>query len=163
MIRYCILGLLLFTLSACVNTSPITIKPTLGIEFAVPVETIDLIEMAENELLLYRKQQLVGSMQRVPAPEPGKTAIESLKEGFKEAQKGTNKPSILSLPVGSYGFVVNTIDFSTAFIATQNDTRNWVVVSIKKDQYDMLIESLKLKARTSVKRPSQNPISLWGD
>lgn len=144
MIRYCTVGILLIILSACVATNNIAIKPAMGIEFDFSKESIDLIEMVDNEVLLYRSQKLVGSIQRVSVPDSSKTAVESLKEGLKEAQKGSNKPSILSLSANSYGFVVHTIDFSTVFIATTKDTDHWVVISVKQNKYNELIKALKL-------------------
>ena len=144
MFRFCLVSFLALFLSACAVTSDLNVRPISGVELSFPVGSPFLMEMLDGEVLFYQDKKLVGSIQRVPVTDERKTAIESLQDGIEEAKKGSNKPTVLDLSPGSFGFVVHTIDFSTVFLATNKDPANWVVLGINKDKYEDFIGALRI-------------------
>jgi len=141
MFKYLISITLLLLLVGCAHQTPVTLKPLSGLALTTNA-SFTTVEFIDAEILLYQDETLIGSVQRVPVPEPGQTAFDALQEGFVEAQKGSNKPTRLETSADTYAYVVHTPNFSTVFVATQQEPAAWAVVSVKKEHFNPIAASL---------------------
>lgn len=128
-------------LCACASHKPITFKPLLGVEFVIH-ESFDTVDLADNEILLYKNNALSGTIKRIKN-DSNSTAVQALKEGFIEAKKGTHKPVIIDVKEGGYGFVVHTDNFSTIFVASSQENSSWSEISVKKEDFLIIANTLK--------------------
>ncbi len=128
----------------CSANQSIDIEPINGIKFSLPMESKFRLQMQDAEIYIYQEKTLVGSIQRVPTIS-GHTAVEALKEGFTEAQKGSNKPTVIDTANDGFGFSVNVDDYTTLFIASDNNQSHWAVISIKREHFDYLVSRLQIK------------------
>lgn len=141
MLKYITPIILLLLLAGCAHQPATTFKPLRGLALSTdaPFTTVEFID---TEILLYQGETLMSSIQRVQVPEPSQTAIETLKEGFVAAQDGSYKPVLLETPSGTYAYVVHTPNFSTIFVATQQQPTHWAVISVRKEYYTPIASSL---------------------
>src|SRR5690554_6618402 len=83
MFKYLISITLLLLLTGCAHQTPVTLKPLSGLALTTNA-SFTTVEFIDAEILLYQDETLIGSVQRVPVPEPGQTAFDALQEGFVE-------------------------------------------------------------------------------
>lgn len=141
MFKHIISFCFLLLLAGCTHQSPVMFKPLSGLSYTTDMPFTS-VEFIDTEILLYQDKTLVGSIQRVSVAEPGQTAIEALQQGFVEAQKGSSKPRLLDAAPDIYAYVVETPNFNTVFVATQQEPTRWAVISVKKEYFSPIAASL---------------------
>lgn len=142
MIRSLVFILAISLLCGCSMREPITFKPVLGVDFQLE-SSFDTLDFADNEVLIYKKNELIGSIKRVPNASGSLTSIQALRNGYNEAEKGTKKPEPLHVKDGYFGFVVHTDNFSTIFIASEKEPSSWSEISVRKSEFSSVASSLK--------------------
>ena len=142
MIRNLFIIFAISLLCGCSTHQPISFKPVLGVDIELG-SSFDTLDFADNEVLIYKKNELLGSIKRVQNTDGSLTSIQALRNGFKEAEKGTNKPEPLNVKDDCFGFVVHTDNFSTIFIASEKEPSSWSEISVRKSDYSSVVSSLK--------------------
>ena len=69
------------------------------------------------------------------------TALEEVRQGYKEAQKSSGDVTELDLGEGVYGFSATINGYTTAFIATSNPS-SWVTISTADDVFYQVLSTL---------------------
>lgn len=142
MIRNLIFIFAISLLCGCSIHEPISFKPVLGVDVELG-SSFDTLDFADNEVLIYKENELLGSIKRVKNTDGSLTSIQALKNGFKEAEKGTKKPEPLNVKEGCFGFVVHTDNFSTIFIASEKEPSSWSEISVRKSDFSTVVSTLK--------------------
>lgn len=142
MIRNLIFIFAVALLCGCSTNKPISFKPVLGVDIELG-SSFDTLDFADNEILIYKNHELLGSVKRVQNRDGSLTSIQALKNGFKEAEKGSKKPELLDVKDGCFGFVVHTDNFSTIFIASEKEPSSWSEISVRKAEFSSVVNSLK--------------------
>lgn len=137
-----ILTLFFVLLSGCATHTPVTLKPIKGMSVVLD-SSFDTLDFSDNEVLIFNEDQLLGRIKRVHNEDKSITSIESLKTGFTEARKGSRKPELLDIKDGLFGFVVHTDNFSTIFLASEKEESVWSEISVRRADFDTVIQSLK--------------------
>jgi len=143
MIRKLLVIIFISILVGCSIQPHMEFKPIDGVGFGLDLSEFTSIELLDAEIMMYNRRGLIGSIKRVQVPEKNITAIEALKDGYLEASKGSKKPIIVDININTYCFVVHTDNFSSIFVATRRSNDHWVVISIRKENYNSVITSLK--------------------
>ena len=75
------------------------------------------------------------------------TAVEEVRQGFREAQKSSGDVTELDLGEGVYGFSATVNGYTTAFIATSNQPSSWVTISTDDDVFYEVLSTLTVHER----------------
>lgn len=139
--------LIVVIISGCASfgSRPVEFRATPSTSFALNSDKFDAIEIQSSEILLWEGSDLVGSITTVETNPQSETAINEVKQGFVEAQKGSGAPSELQLPEGAYGFASTFRGYTTAFIAVAEYNESWVTISVKDDVFDDVLSSITIK------------------
>lgn len=130
---------------ASLNNQTVEFRATSSTSFGISSDQFNTVELQPSEILLWKGADLIGSITTVKTNPKSETAINEVKQGFVEAQKGPGAPRELTLPEGAYGFASSFRGFTTAFIAVVGDSEFWITISVKDDVFDQVLSSITVR------------------
>lgn len=139
--------LIVVIISGCASFSshPVEFRAAPNTSFTLNSDRFDAIEIQPSEIQLWEGSDLVGTIMTVETNPQSKTAINEVKQGFVEAQKGPGAPSELQLPESAYGFASTFRGYTTAFIAVAEYNESWITISVKDDLFDEVLSSIAIR------------------
>lgn len=139
--------LMVVFISGCASFSshPVEFRAAPNTSFTLNSDRFDAIEIQPSEIQLWEGSDLVGTIITVETNPQSKTAINEVKQGFVEAQKGPGTPGELQLPEGAYGFASTFRGYTTAFIAVADYNESWITISVKDDIFDAVLSSITIR------------------
>lgn len=144
-----VVSLILITvlISGCASfkSNPVEFRATPHITFTLNGDKFDAIEIQSSEIQLWEDSDLVGTISTIETNPQSNTAINEVKQGFTEAQKGPGTPRELQLPEGAYGFASTFRGYTTAFISVANNNESWITISVKEDLFDEVLSSITIR------------------
>lgn len=141
--------LLIFSsiLLGCVSTPSQTIEfqTTNNARFEISSDQFSVVDIQPFETQLWRANTLVGAITTFETSPDFPTAIDEVKQGFREAKKGPGKPKPIEFPDDGYGFFVSFDGYTTAFIAKRDHPESWFTISVLDEVFDEIISSLTVR------------------
>jgi len=144
---FTLLTLILAFISGCAsfNSQSIEFRTTANVSFKISSSQFDTVEFQPSELQLWKNSDLVGSITTIETNPQFESAIKEVKQGFVEALKGSGTPCELALPEGAYGFASSFRGYTTAFIASADNTESWITIGVRNDVFEEVISSMVLQ------------------
>lgn len=127
------------------GSQPIEFQTTASASFKLNPNTFDSIELHPSDISLWRDGNIVGSITTMPTAPDFESAIDELKQGLLEAQKGPGVPQLLDLPNNAYGFSSTHNGFTTAFIASSASPETWVTISAQAELFDQMLATIRFE------------------
>jgi len=132
---------------ASINQQAIEFRTSNGIAFEFNSRQFDTVDIQPSETQIWRGSELVGSVVTMETNADFSTAVEEVRQGFREAQKSSGDVTKLELGEGIYGFSATVNGYTTAFIATSNHPSSWVTISADDDVFYEVLSTLTVRER----------------
>ena len=127
---------------ASLNQQAIEFRISNGIAFEFNSGQFDTVDIQPSETQIWRGSELVGSVATMETNADFSTAVEEVRQGFREARKSSGDVTELDLGEGVYGFSATINGYTTAFIATSNHPSSWVTISTADDVFYQVLSTL---------------------
>lgn len=139
--------LIVSLISGCtsLDSRPIGFRAAPNTSFTISSDQFDTVEIQSSEIHLWKDSDLVGSITTIEKNPNYQSAIEEVKQGFIEAQRGPGKTSLLALPDGAYGFSTSFSGYTTAFIAIHDQPESWITISTRDSLFKGVLSSITIK------------------
>lgn len=147
---FIILGIFLAILiSGCAVTDqpPVEFRSSNNLAFEINQDGFDAVDIQPSETKIWRGSELVASVATMETNADFSTAVEEVRQGFREAQKSSGNVTELNLGEGVYGFSATVNGYTTAFIATSNHPSSWVTISTTDDVFGEVLSTLAVLAQ----------------
>lgn len=118
-----------------------------GIAFEFNSRHFDTVDIQPPETQIWRGSDLVGSVATMETNADFSTALEEVRQGYKEAQKSSGDVTELDLCEGVYGFSATVNGYTTAFIATSSHPSSWITISTDDDVFYEVLSTLTVHER----------------
>ena len=115
-----------------------------GIAFEFNSRHFDTVDIQPSETQIWRGSDLVGSVATMETNADFSTALEEVRQGYKEAQKSSGDVTELDLCEGVYGFSATVNGYTTAFIATSKHRSTWITISADENIFDNVLSTLRV-------------------
>ena len=89
----------------------------------------------------------MGSVATMETNADFSTAVEEVRQGFREARKSSGDVTELDLGEGVYGFSATVNGYTTAFIATSSHPSSWITISTDDDVFYEVLSTLTVHER----------------
>lgn len=134
---------LTLALTGCAyQTTTLEINPVHGMSLEIPYPLAKRIRMGNSEISFLSKDAFNGFVEVVELPgdiPQGLPAIDAL---IQETAKGGAPTERLDLGPQAAGYAVHIDDFSTIWIVTRDNPSSLVVISIRSQDFNRVIDSL---------------------
>lgn len=128
---------------ASLNHESIEFHTSNNIKFELTSGRFDSVNVQPFETQLWLDTELVGSILTMETNPDFSTAVEEVRQGFREAQKSSGNVAELDLGKGVFGFSVTVNGYTTAFIATSQHPSSWITISTTDNVSDEVLSTLK--------------------
>lgn len=129
---------------ASLNQESIEFHTSNNIKFELSSGRFNSVNVQPFETQLWLDTELVGSILTMETNPDFSTAVEEVRQGFREAQKSSGKVTELDLGEGIFGFSVTVNGYTTAFIATSQHPSSWITISTTDNVSDEVLSTLKV-------------------
>ncbi|WP_341581092.1 hypothetical protein [Marinobacter metalliresistant] len=129
---------------ASLNQESIEFHTSNNIKFELSSGRFDSVNVQPFETQLWLDTELVGSILTMETNPDFSTAVEEVRQGFREAQKSSGNVTELDLGEGIFGFSVAVNRYTTAFIATSQHPSSWIIISTTDSVSDEVLSTLKV-------------------
>ncbi|EMP54424.1 hypothetical protein MSNKSG1_15741 [Marinobacter santoriniensis NKSG1] len=134
----------LFSGCASLNQESIQFHTSNNAIFELRSGKFDSVRVQPFETQLWLDANLVGSITTMKTNSDFSTAVEEVRQGFREAQKSSGKVTELDLGEGNFGFSVTVNGYTTAFIATSQEPLSWATISMTDSVSDDVLSNLRV-------------------
>lgn len=127
---------------ASLNQQAIEFRTYNGIAFEFNSRQFDTVDIQPSETQIWRGSELVGSVATMETNADFSSAVEEVRQGFREAQKSSDDLTELDLGEGVYGFSATVNGYTTAFIATSKHPSTWITISADANIFENVLSTL---------------------
>jgi|SRR5690554_3908981 len=140
--KFIAIAILIFVLSGCASTKPISLSPSQDYAVSVQSSLFDTLRIDSNDTTLFRDGKFVGFIRVEPVPKEISSTPDFLSKLRSDSESKTFETNSLSFSSGFKGFSAKYRNYLTGYLFNEEHPDSILILSFPEEEFDKIAGSI---------------------